>query len=337
MDPTKSEPSLRAAQTVVGLFDDQIDAERALAALRKQIQPASNVSVLARDRRVSDQRSDSPVDVTRAAVDTAMTAVTGWLSGLAALMVPEQGHFLAAGPIGAVLSKIRPEHVSRVDREGSEPPAVEPVSSVGLTLERFGFRPEEAHYLEQRLAAGSSMIAVTAVDQPQVDATLRTFGDNDAVFIGQAETPVDVIAEAQQGLRSPMIVDSADVIVADLVVPMRNVCRVEGAESELTMHCGADVHDEHGTRLGEVDDLLLEEATGAVRYVIVGHGGLLGIARRRYAIPAELARIGGTPVQITVGDRKLSDLEAFDPHEPFSQKHERAVIEFFGLEPYWER
>jgi len=325
------------AQTVVGLFDDQIDAEHALADLRKHVQPAASISVLARDRRIRDEQADSPIDVTRAVVDTALSAVTGWLSGLASLVIPNQGHFLAAGPIGVVLARLRPDPERGENGEPAARPVAQPVGSVGLALERFGFRPEEAHYLEQRLAAGSTMIAVTAEEQAQVDATLRAFGDDNAVFIGQAETPGDVLAEANQGLAAPLSASAAEVIVADIVAPLRHVCRGSGDETELTRLCGIDVFDEQGARLGEVDEILVEEADDAlVRYIVVGHGGLLGIARRRFAIPAAIVQISERPLRIALGGRNVGDLESFEPHEPFSRKNESAVFQFFGLPPYWE-
>lgn len=333
---SRTQPT-QPAQTVVGLFDDQIDAEHALAVLRKQVQPAANVSVLARDRRIRDDEVDGPVDVTRAAVDTALSAVTGWLSGLAALMVPNQGHFLAAGPIGVVLAKLRPETERAGNGEVAARPAVVPAGSVGLALERFGFRPEEAHYLEQRLAAGSTLIAVTAEDPSQVEATLRAFGDHNAVFIGQAETPGEVLVEASQGLVTPLSASETEVIVADVVAPLRHVCHGASIETDLTRLCGSDLFDEHGAQVGAVDDILVEESDESrVRYLIVGQGGLLGIARRRYAIPAQVVRMSERPVRIDLAGRKITDLEGFDPHEPFSRKNELAACRFFDVTPYWE-
>lgn len=332
------EPAMpaRSAQTVVGLFDDPIDAEHALSEIHKLVQPAASVSVLARDRRADEAAADDPVDVTRAAMDTALSAVAGWLSGLAALMIPNQGHFLAAGPIGVVLARIRPDQ----ELENTDPFAVksaQPSGSVGLALERFGFRPEEARYLEQRLAAGSTLIAVTAHEQPEFRAALRVFSDQNAVFIGQAETPADVLAEASLGLQAPMSANAADIIIADIVAPFRNVCYGAGIESDLTQLCGTDVFDENGAQLGAVDDILISaDADAVVRYLIVGQGGVLGIARRRYAVPAAIVRLGERPLRVTVGGRRVGELDGYDPNEPFSRKSESSICRFFDIDPYWE-
>src|SRR5690606_20259207 len=86
--------------TVLGLFEDMIDAEHALLALRRADRPAEQVSVLVRDR-AADQGygSGGHSEVARAVVASALDTVSGWLLGLAALIVPEQGPLLVAGPI----------------------------------------------------------------------------------------------------------------------------------------------------------------------------------------------------------------------------------------------
>jgi hypothetical protein len=65
--------------------------------------------VLARDRASDQDSKSNPVDVTRAVMDTALSSVSNWLTGLAALMVSDHGTFLAAGPIGVVLARMRTE------------------------------------------------------------------------------------------------------------------------------------------------------------------------------------------------------------------------------------
>ncbi|MCC6792609.1 MAG: PRC-barrel domain-containing protein [Thermomicrobiales bacterium] len=333
MDETRQS----SAQTVVALFDDQIDAEHALASLRKAAGSASNVSVLARDKRIDSTSSDSPLDVTRAVMDTALSAMSNWLTGLVALMVPEQGHFLAAGPIGVVLSRIRPEADDRASAStGFDGPQTEPVGSVGLALERFGFRQNEAHYLEQRLAAGSAMIAVTASSREQVDSTLKTFAEYNAVFIGQAETSGEVVAEARQGLVKPMTVSDTDVIVADVVAPLRHTSsdpRIEGIAARL-----ADIEavDLTGERVGSIDDVLVDPIEdGLIRYLVIGHGGVLGLARRRFAVPIDVARIEESPVVLRRERATFGDCPSYDSGVPFSRKDEEAVHRFFGTKPYW--
>ncbi len=334
MDENQSEAL--PLQTVIGLFDDQIDAEHALSTLRKASRPAASVSVLARDR-AAKQSGDSPIDVTRAVMDTALSAMSGWLIGLAALMVPDNGTFLAAGPIGVALARVKPVDLEPEKIEPADDHEEDaPVGSVGHVFELFGFPTDEAHYLEQRLAAGSALIAVTSREDDQIEATLRTFADFDAIFIGQAETEEEVIAETERWLANPMGTQSAEVIVADVVVTLRSARVNAEALAEAFDWCGREVLDVDGARIGEVDDVLVDaNADSALRYLIVTHGGVLGIAKRRTAVPVPVASREGESVRLQSGNPKLAEAPVFDPGTPFSRKDELAAHLYFGSATYW--
>src|SRR5215211_7917213 len=80
--------------TVLGLFDDTIDAEQTLVALRREERPAEQVSVLVRDRAAdAGSGPERHGEVARAVVANALSTVSGWLLGLAALIVPESGTY----------------------------------------------------------------------------------------------------------------------------------------------------------------------------------------------------------------------------------------------------
>jgi hypothetical protein len=81
--------------TLVALFDDTIDAEQALAALRKA-ERTERVSLIVRSANGGEERQT--VELARTLVANALDAVGTWLSGLAALVVPERGEYLVAGP-----------------------------------------------------------------------------------------------------------------------------------------------------------------------------------------------------------------------------------------------
>lgn len=330
---SEQEPS--AIQTVAALFDDRIDAEHALSTLRRAVRAAANVSVLARDHAVAEA-GEGAVDVTKAVMDTALSAVSNWLSGLAALMVPQRGSFLAAGPIGVALARDLPLRSSGSDAERAPASAHARVDSLAVALELFGFRPEEAHYIEERLSAGSAMIAVTTEDTAQIDATLRTFADFNAVFVGQAQTPASVLVETERWLANPLATKSSEIVVADVVAAMTHVCADKDGHPALAWLCGMDVYDRHGDHVGQIDDLLADPADPTVlRYAIVGHGGVLGVARRRVAVPAAVITPGDRAVRITVERERLDAAPAYAANTPFSRKDELIALAFFDVAPYW--
>ena len=46
-----------------------------------------------------------------------------------------------------------------------------------------------------------------------------------------------------------------------------------------------DVYDAAGKLLGQIEEIVLDARTGCVRYAVLGFGGVLGIGRKRLAVP----------------------------------------------------
>ena len=332
--------------TVLGLFDDTIDAEQALVALRREERPAEQISVLVRDRAADGGSGpERHGEVARAVVANALSAVSGWLLGLASLIIPENGTYLVAGPIGAALTGVGTidEHVRQriQDDTGDEPAEATGLRAGGLkrTLTEFGFRSDEAAYLQSRLAAGSALIAVTTSDSDQLRLTRRLFADHSAVHIGQAQTGESIVSEVQEILAAaPEDSSSGDLVVADAVAPLLHLCgtATDDVRPEL---CGAGVVDTLGEEAGELEELFAESTPGpeslTVRYALIGFGGLLGILRHRIAVPAEQIDLHAEPVRLAVSKDVLRRAPAYDPDIPFSRREEMAINAYFGTTPYW--
>lgn len=334
--------------TVLGLFDDTIDAEQTLVALRREERPAEQVSVLVRDRAAdAGSGPERHGEVARAVVANALNTVSGWLLGLAALIVPENGTYLVAGPIGAALAGVGTidEHNRQraQDEPGADRSGVTDLPAGGLrrTLTEFGFRSDEAAYLQSRLAAGSALIAVTTSDTDQLLATRRLFADHSAVHIGQAETGEIIVHEAQELLAAaPEESSSGDLVVADAVAPLRHLCAAASIDLPGPGICGARVVDNVGEEAGELEELFADSTpTGTepptVRYALIGFGGLLGILRHRIAVPAEQIDLQADPVRLAVSKDILRRAPSYDLDIPFSRREEMAINAYFGTTPYW--
>src|SRR5215210_7657035 len=238
--PTNRSQRDGSRHTVIGMFEDTIDAEQALVALRKADYPPDRISVLVRDHEAErDNSGDRHGAVARAVIANALDAVGGWLQGLASLIVPERGTFLVAGPIGAALAGMRAEETRRAHAE-AQPDGTPFVaatletsaeaadlSSGGLlrTLEEFGFVPDEAKYLEHRLAAGAALVAVTTANASTFQDARSIFADHDAIHIGMAQTEAGFLAQAEALLAAaPEDSTSGDVVVTDAVAPLVRAC-----------------------------------------------------------------------------------------------------------------
>ena len=63
------------------------------------------------------------------------------------------------------------------------------------------------------------------------------------------------------------------------------VSAVSGTTTKASSLIGRDVLDPAGEELGEINDLMLDLASGEVRYAVLGFGGFLGLDEKLFAIP----------------------------------------------------
>jgi hypothetical protein len=323
----------REFATVVGLFEDQIDARHLLTVLRKDGCPREAVSIIVRDRKADDggpaQRHGA---VAKAVEDADLNGHSGWLLGLASIIVPERGTFLVAGPIGAALAAVTLDTADELD------------SALATIIGDFGFADDEVAYIESRIQAGSMMVAVLSAD-PSMRTTARHLMSNDnAVHIGAAGTAAEVADAAIDLLVSPPeVYNASDVVVTDAVAPLQTLVNGKGGTEWARSLKGTRVVDRDGVETGRIENLIAEFAGDdsveigreQVRYVVVSFGGLLGIGRRLVALPADHVTIDDDPAQIRVTREVLQDAPTYVAGAPFSRREEQVVCAYFGCTPYW--
>lgn len=344
-------------RTVIGLFEDTIDAERALVSLRKAHRSPEQVSLLVRNRSAD---AGGPADrhgaVPRAVVAMALNAAGNWLHGLAALMVPDRGNYLVAGPLGAALTNIHigegqaPVANHRTSGSGEHPSAngayqvtAEFTPDALLdALTEFGFRGDEAAYLEHRLVADETIVALTTGDAGELESARQIFADHDAVYLAVAHTALNV-ADAPAIFLAPAPEQTrGDVLVLDAVAPLRKVA-VDEHDDGARVRRGAPVVDRNGEETGTVVEILAD-ATGArddrieqlpVRYVVIAYGGLLGLGRHLVAVPASQIAVDTLPLRLAVDRDVLHHAQTYDEETPFSRREEQAIFAYFNARPYW--
>jgi sporulation protein YlmC with PRC-barrel domain len=86
---------------------------------------------------------------------------------------------------------------------------------------------------------------------------------------------------------------------------------------------GGAVHSPNGEELGSVEDLVIDRASGAIRYLVLERGGVLGVGSRSLALPwsqvtppgaADQAPGGGRPVLLaSATPEQLEQMPEFDP------------------------
>jgi hypothetical protein len=331
--PAELSHEVREFVTVVGLFEDQIDAKHALTMLRKDGCPRESISLIVRDRKADEggpaQRHGA---VARAVEEADLNGHSRWLLGLASLIVPERGTFLVAGPIGAALAAVTLDAEDALD------------SALATIFSDFGFTEDEITYIESRVQAGAMLVAVTSSDPSTRTSARNLMSADNAVHIGAALTS-EGVAEAATGLlvSPPEVYDTSDVVVTDVVAPLQTLIDGKQGVDWARSLKGIRVVDQDGADCGRIENLIAELASDdgdeigqeQVRYVVVSFGGVLGIGRRMAAVPVEHIAFTSDPAEVRVERTVLQDAPAYVPGAPFSRREEQVVCAYFGCTPYW--
>jgi hypothetical protein len=336
-------PRPTSVRTVVAAFDDTIDAEHVLAALRRREHPSEAISVILRERAANmvDINGPRPV-LARVIASSALDAASGWLKGIASLILPDRASYLVAGPIGVVLANLKgtAHHGTPLDREDV---------TIDLTtrqlmraLSTFGLDPREAFYLERRVVAGSPLIGVTSSDPQVLRSAHQIFSRFNAVYLGLAQTDEGVRAHADRLLRmGPQA--SGDVLIADAISPLRRFYQL-AADQLPAGHVGIlgrTAVTEQGAEIGTLADVLYQPGAevnpGAAtpRYAVIVFGGVLGLGRHHVAIPAEVVELDANPVRVAIDQNELQAAPRFSFDAPMSRLDEVEIRDYFNVRPYW--
>jgi uncharacterized protein YrrD len=341
----------RQAYTLTALFDDIIDAEQALMQLRRGQQPAAQVSVILRER-VLDYNSQTPHRTVLSEVvqRSSLEAASTWLQGLVSLVLPDRATYLAAGPIGMILSTIQESPVVIEDEHDSIGERPAPTRQLTRTLQAFGFNRDEATYVEQRVVVGSPLIAATSEDVETLRGVHRIFSHNTPVYLGLARTDRSVFSRAAR-LVTTGPRGSGSVVIADAVSPLVHLANTQTlANTERDLR-GRIAHSQYGEIMGRVTDVLYEPEPDTVpsslavpgvsddqyllRYIIVRLGGRLGLGRQRIAIPAERVNLESNDVVIRITHEEMVAAPRFDGSSTLSRQDEAAIRRHFDEPFYW--
>jgi sporulation protein YlmC with PRC-barrel domain len=99
---------------------------------------------------------------------------------------------------------------------------------------------------------------------------------------------------------------------------------------------GRTVVDRDGRVLGKVHDLLIDDQQHKPRFLLVAHGGFLGLGEAKSFIPVDaITEITENHVRI---DHTLEHVAAAPPYDPSliaERSYHRSVYDHYGYQPYW--
>jgi len=165
------------AKTIVGLFDDFIDAQWAVQELANKGFARDNISLAANDATGEYAKSTAASaewsgTATGATTGAAVGGVGGLLLGLGALAIPGIGPIIAAGPLVAALT-------------GAGIGAM--AGGMIGALTDVGVPEEEAGYYAEGVRRGGTLVTINAEDT-RVDQAIDILENHNAVDVQQRAT-----------------------------------------------------------------------------------------------------------------------------------------------------
>jgi hypothetical protein len=88
---------------------------------------------------------------------------------------------------------------------------------------------------------------------------------------------------------------------------------------------------------GHVDDLLIEDGSWVIRYLVIDTGGLLKSGKRVLVAPPWIEYVSwrDSKVSVDLPRSKIERAPAFDPARPIDRKYEEQLHQHYGLPDYW--
>ncbi|MEO6885924.1 MAG: PRC-barrel domain-containing protein [Jatrophihabitantaceae bacterium] len=100
---------------------------------------------------------------------------------------------------------------------------------------------------------------------------------------------------------------------------------------------GRTVKDKDGKDLGKVHDLLIDDREHKVRFLLVEHGGFLGLGERKFFIPVDaITKITAEEVHINHTGEHVAEAPPYDPGLVGDRSYHRGIYGHYGYTPYWD-
>ncbi|MEI7032250.1 PRC-barrel domain-containing protein [Streptomyces pratensis] len=102
---------------------------------------------------------------------------------------------------------------------------------------------------------------------------------------------------------------------------------------------GRKVIDRSGNELGKIGDLVIDEEGQKVRFLVLEHGGFLGLGEKKSYVPVDaVAEVGEDEVRIDRTRDEVTESPAYDPDlaepEDYEDYYGR-LYTHYGYTPFW--
>jgi sporulation protein YlmC with PRC-barrel domain len=100
---------------------------------------------------------------------------------------------------------------------------------------------------------------------------------------------------------------------------------------------GTNVYDMKGTKIGEIDHLMIDKISGRVTYAVMSFGGFLGLGHSHYPVPWGALKFDTKldGFRTTITEQQLKDAPAFSDDSWTDRNWEQQTYEHYKVQPYW--
>ena len=104
---------------------------------------------------------------------------------------------------------------------------------------------------------------------------------------------------------------------------------------------GTTVYNLAGEKLGTVDDIMIDKASGRAIYAVMSFGGFLGMGEKSFAIPWSAFTVqlfeNDLRIVLNVDKEILKKAQGFDKSQlPLGYSQLDSVYTYYGYKPYWQ-
>jgi sporulation protein YlmC with PRC-barrel domain len=100
---------------------------------------------------------------------------------------------------------------------------------------------------------------------------------------------------------------------------------------------GTNVHDTNGEKIGDIDHLVIDKASGRVMYAIMSFGGFIGLGQSHYPLPWQTLtydpNLDGYRTAIT--EEQRNNAPSYDESSWTNRNWETELHKYYNTSPYW--
>lgn len=99
---------------------------------------------------------------------------------------------------------------------------------------------------------------------------------------------------------------------------------------------GRKVTDKDGSDVGKVHDVFVDHREHKARFLLVEHGGFLGIGEKKSFIPIDtISRTTSDDVYLNDTRDHIAEAPGYDPNMVNDRNYQSSIYGYYGCAPYW--